>query len=144
MAAFATVEQYRLDSGDTETSDDRIEAVLGQQSAKLVALAGGADWFDAAQQRWSDLKKENVLTLARALVTDAARKMLVSATMDGFGDMDGVSQGSFTANGFQASYTLSNPSGSAYFDQATLKAFLKAIGRSQRMGTVCPCYGGHR
>ncbi len=142
MESFATVAEYRIDTGDTESSEERIEAMLGQQSAKLYALAGGIDSYEAASKKWSANKKEMVSALARSLVTDSVRKSLVGTTIEGLGDMDGLTQGSFSADGFQASYTMANPSGSAYFDEKTLKAFLKAIKRSQNMGVVMPYYGG--
>ena len=35
---YATVEEYRLDTGDHESAADRVLAVLTQQSAKLRAF----------------------------------------------------------------------------------------------------------
>ena len=78
------------------------------------------------------------------LVTDAVGKALKPAVLDGLGDVAGAKQASFSANGFQGSYTLANPSGTAYFDRDTLKAFLRSLGRSQRVGSVMPSYGGLR
>ena len=115
MGAYADVFEYRRDTGDSTTDDGRVESMLIPPSAKLCA---------------------------RYLVVDAARKALVTPRADGLGDMAGVKQSSFTANGFQGSYTFSNPSGSAYFDQDTLRAFIKSLGKSQRMGYVYP--GGSR
>lgn len=82
--------------------------------------------------------------LARDLVTDAARKKLVQPACAPMGveDLTGVSQSSFTANGFQGSFTYQNPSGTAYFDRSTLAALKRLLGRGQRIGTVCPSYGG--
>ena len=121
MAAYATVAEYRTDTGDEATDGARIEAVLLQQSAKLRAQAG------IDQQ-----------ALCRLLVTDAARKCLVPPCIEGLGEMVGAKQGSFTANGFQGSATFANPSGSAYFDTSTYKALLKSLGKAQRMGYVWP------
>lgn len=133
MEAYATVEEYRLDSGDASTPEDRIGALLAQQSAKLRAKAGIT----------SDRKlTEDQLQLARLLVTDAARKMLVSPSVDGMDDVTGIKQSSFSADGFQASYTFANASGSAYFDSDTFKAFMRSLGRFQRVGTMMPSYGG--
>lgn len=127
MASYATVEEYRIDTGDTTSTDERAEAMLTQQSAKLRAECG--------------ISSERVLTddqaaLARALVTDAARKALIPVSVDGISDITGASQASFTANGFQSSVTLSNPSGAAYFDRSMLKAFKKSLGLEQRIGYV--------
>ena len=135
MAAgsYATVEEYRTDTGDEATPGARVEAVLAQQSAKLRALAG----ISPARELTGDQA-----SLARALVTDAARKALVPVTLEGLGDMSGATQGSFSANGFQASIQLQNPSGAAYFDRSTLSALRRLLGSSQSMGTVLPCYGG--
>ena len=129
MAAYATVEEYRNDTDDTTSTDERASAMLEQQSAKLRAECG--------------LSSDRVLTddqtlLARLLVTDASKKALVPVTVDGISDITGASQASFTANGFQSSVTLSNPSGAAYFDRATLKAFKKSLGLEQRIGYVYP------
>ena len=135
MEAYATVEEYRLDSGDASTPDERAEAVLLQQSAKLRAKAGITESYEL-----SDDQKQ----LARLLVTDAARKMLVSPSIDEMGDVSGVKQSSFSADGFQASYTFANASGSAYFDSDTFKAFMRSLGRSQRVGTMMPSYGARR
>ena len=87
-------------------------------------------------------------------VTDTCRKPVLLAgdfnmkvaktVLDGLGDVAGAKQASFSANGFQGSYTLANPSGTAYFDRDTLKAFLRSLGRSQRVGSVMPSYGGLR
>lgn len=130
MAAFATVDEYRLDTGDEDTSTDRVQAVLDQQSAKLRALV-----------RVPANPTGDQAAICRLLVTDAARKCLVTAQVDGIGGVAGVTQGSFSANGFQSSYTLQNPSGTAYFDRDTLKALKRSIHGNQRMGSVVPCYG---
>lgn len=132
MTAYATVAEYRADTGDAATDDSRVEAVLRQQSAKLRAKAG----ITSARELTDDQSE-----LCRLLVTDAARKALVPPTLEGFGDAAGVTQASFTANGFQGSATFSNPSGSAYFDGDTFRALLKSLGKSQRMGFVAP-WGG--
>ena len=131
---YATVEQYRTDTGDSTTPDDRVQAMLDQQSAKLRPLAGIRQGLEI---------DGDALLLARALVTDAARKALVPPTLEGV-DMTGASSGSFSANGFSASMQLSNPSGTAYFDRSTLSALRRLLGASQRIGTVCPGYGGCR
>ena len=133
--SFATVDEYRIDTGDAATPDERVAAELSRQSAKLRATLG--------------MSRTRTLTgaaaaLARDLVTDAARKKLVQPTCAPMGveDLTGVSQSSFTANGFQGSFTFQNPSGTAYFDRSTLTALKRLLGRGQRIGTVCPSYGG--
>lgn len=132
MAAYATVAQYRLVSGDGKTSDERIEAVLEEQSAQLRALLG----IPASRTLTDDQA-----VLARSIVVDAARKMLVEPSFDGIGEVSGATQASFGANGFSTSYSFANPSGSAYFDVAKVKAFKRLLGISQRVGTVTPSYG---
>ncbi len=133
MEAYATVAEYREDSGDDATADSCVEAVLAQQSAKLRGILGSR-----AKRIWDS---DDAQALARLLVTDAARKCLVSPSLDGVGDVAGVTQASFTANGFQGSYTLQNPSGAAYFDRSTLKALRRLLGGSQGIGAVAPSYG---
>lgn len=130
--AYATVDEYRTDTGDESTPDDRVRAMLDQQSAKLRALAGISP---------SRTLTEDQALLARSLVTDASRKALVPVTLEGLGDVTGATQGSFSANGFQASVQLSNPSGTAYFDRSTLAALRASLGTSQAIGTVRPSYG---
>ena len=135
VSAYATVEQYRLDTGDKSSDQGRVEAVLAQQSAKLRAMLG----IEPGRAL-----SEDAQALARLLVTDAARKQLVPPSLEGIGELGGATQASFTANGFQGSYTLANPSGSAYFDRSNLAALRRLVGRGQRMGTVCPSYGRPR
>lgn len=130
MVAFATVEEYRLDSGDEATSDDRVQAVLEQQSAKLRAKA--------AMSEGRTLTSDQA-ALARLLVTDAARKALVVPSAFEGMESAGVKQSSFSANGFQGSVTYSNPSGTAYFDRDTLKALKASLHGGQRLGYVYPC-----
>lgn len=134
MASYASPEDYRTGTGDEASDDARILAVLAQQSAKLRAVLGR----DAAARIEGD---EDAEALARLLVTDAARKCLVAPSFDGVGEVAGATQASFTANGFQGSYTLQNPSGAAYFDRATLKALKRLVGATQRAGAFCPSYG---
>lgn len=134
MSAYASVEEYRADTGDETSPDARVEVVLEQQSAKLRAECG----IDENRTLSDD---ESML--ARLLVTDAARKSLVPVSVDGISDITGASQASFTANGFQQSVTLSNPNGAAYFDRSTLKAFKKSLKVEQRIGYIwaggAPC-----
>lgn len=133
--SYATVEEYRTDTGDTSSSQDMVESGLLQQSAKLRAVVG----ITAARSLNGDQ-----MAMARSLVVDAVRKALVPPSIDGLGGVTGAKQASFSANGFQGSYTLANPSGSAYFDGNMLKAFKRSLGPSQRMLTVMPRIGGPR
>lgn len=131
--SYADVAGYRADTGDLATEDARIEPMLFQQSAKLRALCG-----ISANRRLT----EDQAAMARALVTDASRKALVPPSFIGMDEMSGARQASFSANGFQASATFSNPSGSAYFDGSMLKAFKRSLGSSQRVGFLMPRIGG--
>lgn len=132
MASYATVSEYRIDTGDTASDDTRVTSMLAQQSAKLRAKAGITE-----TQRLTD----DQLTLCRALVTDACRKALVQPMTDALGSMVGMTQATFSANGFSGSFQNANGSGSAYFDRDMLKALIKSFGRSQGIGTVMPSYG---
>ena len=132
MASFATVDQYRTDAVDEASDEGRVRDDLEQQSAKLRALLRIPE---------SRELKGDAATLARLLVTDAARKQLVPTSLEGLGELGGATQASFSANGFQGSYTLSNPSGSAYFDRSNLAALRRLLGRGVRAGTMCPSYG---
>ena len=129
---YATVEEYRTDSGDTESSDARVTAMLAQQSAKLRARVGIAE---------SRALTDDQLLMCRALVTDACRKALVKPSVDAFGDLTGLTQGTFSANGFSGSFQNANGSGAAYFDRDTLRALMRSLGTSQCAGTVIPSYG---
>lgn len=127
MLQYATVEEYREDTGDKTSDAVRVNAMLKQQSAKLRAHCGITA---------SETLSEDASELARLLVTDAVRKALTQTVLDGLGDVVGVKQAGFSVNGFQSNITLSNPSGSAYFDTNTLKAFKKLLRRGARAGFV--------
>lgn len=135
-AMYATVDEYRVDSGDQSSSDERVSAMLAQQSAKLRAVCG-----ITSNQTLTD----DQYAMCRMLVTDSVRKALAPQVMAGIGaDVSGATQASWSANGFSASTTFANPSGSAYFDRDTLKALKRSLGMSQSFGTVIPSYGGIR
>lgn len=130
---YATVDEYRTDSGDTASPDGRVDAMLLQQSAKLRALVG----ITAGMTLTDDQ-----LAMCRMLVTDSVRKALAPQVMAGIGtNISGATQASWSANGFSASTTFANPSGSAYFDRDTLRALRRSIGTSQSVGTVIPSFG---
>lgn len=132
MISYATVEEYRTDSGDSASDAARVESMLAQQSAKLRARAGIAEGRTLT---------EDQLLMCRALVTDACRKALVKPSVDAFGDLSGLTQGTFSANGFSGSFQNANGSGAAYFDRDTLRALMRSLGTSQGCGTVIPSYG---
>lgn len=134
-ASYATVEEYREDTGDASSSELRVAAVIEQQSAKLRALARIGE---------GRVLTEDQKSMARALVTDAARKALVPPSLGGVGEAPGIKQASFSANGFQSSATFANPSGTAYFDGSMLKALKRSLGTSQRAFTAMPAIGGGR
>lgn len=132
MTSYATVEDYRTDTGDSASDAARVDSMLAQQSAKLRARAGIADGRTLT---------EDQLLMCRALVTDACRKALVKPSVDAFGDLTGLTQGTFSANGFSGSFQNANGSGAAYFDRDTLRALMRSLGTSQGAGTVIPSYG---
>lgn len=132
MTSYATVDEYRTDTGDSDSSQDRVESMLAQQSAKLRARAGIAEGRKLTDDQ---------LLMCRALVTDACRKALVKPSVDAFGDLTGMTQGTFSANGFSGSFQAANGSGTAYFDRDTLRALMRSLGTSQGVGTVIPSYG---
>lgn len=131
--SYATYDQYVERTGDDSTDGERVESMLEDLSAELRAECGIAD----AGELPGDAG-----ILARKLVVDAARKALVPPTLGGFeGDLTGARQASFTANGFSGSLTLSNSTGSAWFDSRSLARLKRLLGRSQRWGFIYP-YGG--
>lgn len=131
---YATYEEYVEDTGDAASSQARVMAMLAKQSAKLRALT---------RIRNGQALDEDQRLLCRELVTDACRKALVTPTADGYdGSLAGATNAMFSANGFQQSVTLQNPSGAAYFDRTTLGALKATLGRRQRMGYVYPGFGG--
>jgi hypothetical protein len=130
--SYATLEDYRTDTGDSTSDASRVESMLAQQSAKLRARAGIAEGRTLT---------EDQLLMCRALVTDACRKALVKPSVDAFGDLSGLTQGAFSANGFSGSFQNANGSGAAYFDRDTLRALMRSLGTSQGAGTVIPSYG---
>ena len=132
MTSYATVEDYRTDTGDSASDAARVESMLAQQSAKLRARAGISNGRTLT---------EDQLLMCRALVTDACRKALVKPSVDAFGDLTGLTQGTFSANGFSGSFQNANGSGAAYFDRDTLRALMRSLGTSQGAGTVIPSYG---
>lgn len=128
MTTYATLEEYRTLTGDTQTDDERLLAMLETQSAKLRSVAG-----ITPTKKLSD----DALILCRELVCDAVRKAVVPPTLDGFGgSLTGATTASFSANGFQQSVTMQNPSGSAYFDRSTLSALKSMLGTSQLAGHI--------
>lgn len=132
LSVYATVDEYRTDTGDSTSDASRVESMLAQQSAKLRARAGIAEGRTLTDDQ---------MLMCRALVTDACRKALVKPSVDAFGDLTGLTQGTFSANGFSGSFQNANGSGAAYFDRDTLRALMRSLGTSQTSGTVIPSYG---
>lgn len=132
MTSYATVDDYRTDTGDSTSDAARVESMLAQQSAKLRARAGIAEGRTLTDDQF---------LMCRALVTDACRKALVKPSVDAFGDLTGLTQGTFSANGFSGSFQNANGSGAAYFDRDTLRALMRSLGTTQGAGTVIPSYG---
>ena len=131
--SYATWVEYLARTGDEASSQEQVESMLEDLSAELRAECGIPD---------SGALAGDAGILARKIVIDAARKALVPPRLDGFeGDLTGTRQASFTANGFTQSVTLSNSSGSAWFDSRSLARLKRLLGRSQRWGFIYP-YGG--
>ena len=131
---YATYDEYVARTGDEASSRERVESMLEDLSAELRAECGVRD---------TGALPGDAGILARKLVIDAARKALVPPTLDGFdGDLTGARQASFTANGFSGSVTLSNSTGSAWFDSRSLARLKRLLGGAQRIGFVYPHYGG--
>jgi len=135
VGPYATVAEYRDDTGDEDTPDARVESRLAQQSAKLRALAGIAETRTLTADQ---------LLMARELVCESVRRALVPPDLGDLGDPGGVTSATFSANGFSQSYQVSNPSGTAYFDRSALKALMRSLGTGQRVGTITPSYGRMR
>ena len=131
---YASWDDYVSRTGDEASSREQVESMLEDLSAELRAECGIPD---------SGALAGDAGILARKLVIDAARKALVPPTLDGFeGDLTGARQASFTANGFTQSLTLSNYTGSAWFDSRSLARLKRLLGLGQRIGFVYPSYGG--
>ena len=128
--SYATYQEYATATGDTTTDQARVEGMLEELSAELRAECGMRDTGALAGDAG---------ILARKLVIDAARKALVPPSIDGFDtDLSGVRQASFTANGFTQSVTLSNATGTAWFDSRALARFKRLVGGGQRWGFIWP------
>ncbi len=125
--AYTDIESYRSYSGDESTPDARVQHYIDAQSAALRAELRIAEGYELS---------EDAATLAEDIVLDACRKALVPAHLEGFGDVYGATQASFSADGFSASVSTQNPSGAAYFDRSMLARLKRLVGRTQRIGTI--------
>lgn len=123
---YASVDDYRAATGDAKTDDGQLKKELSVLSARLRAEVGMCE-----EQPLSN----DALTLASALVIDAARKKFVIANAQ---DVPvGSSSYSFSADGFSESWSSANASGSAYWDRTMLVEFKQLVGYSgQRIGFV--------
>lgn len=126
-AAYATVDEYRLATGDAKSSDERVEYLIGEESAELRAAAGIAE---------SGTLTDDQLKMCRKLVVGAVKSALVSPWPEEMGDIGGAKQASFSANGFQQTVTLGVSSQTAYFDRAVLKALKRSLRGSQLAFTL--------
>ena len=57
-------------------------------------------------------------------------------TLAGLGDVAGVTQATFSADGFSGSYQVSNGAGVPYFDRDTLRALTSSLGTSSGIASV--------
>lgn len=129
--SYASYDDYVLATGD-DSDESVVERMLEDLSAELRAECGISDD--------GELPGDGGI-IARKLVVDAARKALVPPSIDGYaGDLTGARQASFTSNGFTQSVTLSNSTGSAWFDSRSLARLKRLLGRGQRAAMVYP-YG---
>lgn len=128
---YATYQDYVAVTDDTQANPDRVNMMLEGQSAKLRATCG----IPSGTELTGDAK-----ILARDLVVDAIRKA-IAPPLAALGDVPGATQASWSANGFTASATYSNPTGDAYFNRNLLKAFKNALGRGSVVGSIAPDYG---
>ena len=132
--SYATYEEYVSRTNDDVSPTEQVESMLEDLSAELRAECSIRD---------TGALPGDAGILARKLVIDAARKALIPPTLDGFdSDLAGVRQASFTANGFTQSLTLSNYTGSAWFDSRSLARLKRLLGLGQRIGYIYPSYGG--
>lgn len=131
--SYATVEQYREETGDDATDAERVETMLSELSAELRLECGIGE---------GRALTEDQSLVCRRLVIDAARKALVPPSLGGMGEVFGASQASWTANGFSGQYTVANPTGSAWFDRQALTRLRRSLGLVSRVGTIMPAIGG--
>lgn len=132
--SYATAIQYVNATGDDSTPTERVEQLLEELSAELRAECGLKGGYR------QELKGDAAI-LARHIVLTAAANALARPVLDGFdGDLTGVSQASFTANGTTQSATFSTAIGTARFDYASVRRLKRLVGGSQKASMVYP-YG---
>ena len=126
--SYASYADYVIETGDTTTPQEMVEAKLTMLSARLRAMVG----FDETRTLTEDQR-----VMASYLVANAAGHALRSSSLGGVIDTTGQSSASFSANGFSINASYPNASGSAYFDKATLKALRDSMGlHGQRVGRL--------
>lgn len=118
MEPFATVEDYEARYGEADDSE-RVETLLGDATAFIASQPG----FE--RREGDEAQAANLVRIACAVVNRS-----LSA-----GDLAGFSQFSQTAGSYNASVSLSNPSGDFYLTKAE-KASL-GIGEA-RIGQTNP------
>ena len=133
VVVYATVADYRLQTQDEATSNERVQSYLEEMSAELRAECG-LDGTEALT--------EDQALLAKSIVCDAASHALKPPSLDGLGEIAGATQASFSANGFTGSCTLANASGAAWFDKRKVARFKRLLGKAPRIGTIMPAIGG--
>ena len=133
VLAYATVNDYQLITGDTTSSDPRVEMFLKRASVELRAECG----LDGTETLTEDQAE-----LAKDIVCDAASHALKPPKLGGMGEIAGATQASFSANGFTGNYTLSNASGSAWLDKKMVARLKRLLGKAPRIGTIMPQIGG--
>ena len=127
MASYAMYEDYVLSTGDNDSSKERVEYLLAEQSAELRAQCGLTE---------NSALTDDQKALCRKLVIGSVKAALVSPLPEELGDMTGAKQASFSANGFQGTLTMAVSAGTAFFDRATMTALKKSLGRSQSLGII--------
>ena len=132
VVVYATVADYRLQTQDSTSSNDRVSAFLERASIELRAECGLSG---------TETLTEDQASLAKSIVCDAASHALKPPALGGMGEVAGASQASFSANGFTGSYTLSNASGSAWLDRKMVSRLKRLLGKSPRIGTIMPEIG---
>ena len=126
---YATVADYRLQTLDQSSSDERVGAFLERASVELRAECG----LDG-----TETLTEDQAALAKAIVCDAASHALKPPTLGGMGEVTGAKQASFSANGFTGSYTLANASGSAWLDRKMTARLKRLLKKAPRVGFIWP------
>ena len=128
MTSYATVEEYRTDTNDHESDEAQIESLLDQKSEQLRETVGITD---------DRVLTKGQLKMCRAIVTEVCGRALAKPLSQVVGDTTGLTQGSFSANGFSATFQKR----AAFFDTHMLSALMRSLGTAHGVGTIVPSYG---